>query len=89
MSSGTPLALPAAMLHTFQIPITWGELIKRTYNEINKDNVLGLAAQLAYYFLLGLVPAIVCVLGIALVGFRHGKTQIRVGYSLKMVSLAG
>jgi membrane protein len=50
------------MFHTFDIPLTWTDLLKRTYNEINKDNVLGLAAQLAYYFLLGLVPAIICVL---------------------------
>ena len=52
------------MFHTFDIPLTWTELIKRTYDEINKDNVLGLAAQLAYYFLLGLVPAIICVLAL-------------------------
>lgn len=53
------------MFHTFQIELTWAELIKRTYSEINKDNVLGLAAQLAYYFLLGLAPAIVFVLALA------------------------
>jgi membrane protein len=35
------------------------ELIKRTLKETSADNVLGLAAQLAYYFLLALVPAIV------------------------------
>jgi membrane protein len=50
------------MLHTFDIPLTWTQLVKRTAGEINKDDVLGLAAQLAYYFLLALVPAIACVL---------------------------
>jgi membrane protein len=50
------------MLRTFDIPITWTDLLKRTAGEISKDDVLGLAAQLAYYFLLALVPAIVCVL---------------------------
>ena len=50
------------MFHTFDIPLTWTQLLKRTAGEISKDDVLGLAAQLAYYFLLALVPAIVCVL---------------------------
>jgi membrane protein len=47
------------MFATFNIPISWGELLKRTAKETSADNVLGLAAQLAYYFLLALVPAIV------------------------------
>lgn len=49
------------MLRTFQIPLPWPELVKRTLKETSNDNVLGLAAQLAYYFLLALVPAIVSV----------------------------
>ena len=53
------------MFHTFRIPLTWGELAKRTIKEANADNALGLAAQLAYYFLLALVPAIVCVVALA------------------------
>lgn len=52
------------MFDTFKIPLPWSGLVKRTYDEINNDNVLGLAAQLAFYFLLGLVPAIVCVLAL-------------------------
>ena len=52
------------MFQTFQIPITWSELIKRTFNEFSKDDVLGLAAQMAYYFLFALAPAIVCVIAI-------------------------
>ncbi len=46
------------MLKAFDIPISWADLFKRTFNETRADNVLGLAAQLAYYFLLALVPAI-------------------------------
>ena len=53
------------MLRTFAIPLTWGELVQRTYKEMNEDDVLGLAAQLAYYVLLALVPAIVAVVAIA------------------------
>jgi membrane protein len=47
------------MFSAFSIPISWTELAKRTIKETSADNVLGLAAQLAYYFLLALVPAIV------------------------------
>jgi membrane protein len=53
------------MFRTFDIPLTWGELVQRTYKEMNDDDVLGLAAQLAYYVLLALVPAIVAVIAIA------------------------
>lgn len=58
----TPLQTRKAMLHTFDIPLTWTQLLKRVAGEFSKDDVLGLAAQLAFYFLLALVPAIVCVL---------------------------
>ena len=53
------------MLHTFRIPLTWAELAKRTLKESQDDNSLGLAAELSYYFLLSLVPAIVCVVALA------------------------
>jgi membrane protein len=53
------------MLRTFNIPLTWSDLFKRTLQETSNDNVLGLAAQLAYYFLLALVPAIVSVVALA------------------------
>jgi membrane protein len=53
------------MLRTFRIPLTWRELATRTLKEANADNALGLAAQLAYYFLLSLVPAIVCIVALA------------------------
>ena len=50
------------MLRTFDVPIGWTELFKRTAREFSADNCLGLAAQLAYYLLLALVPAIVFLL---------------------------
>jgi membrane protein len=53
------------MFRTFQIPISWTELVKRTAKEFNADNCLGLAAQLAYYLLLALVPAIVFLVALA------------------------
>ena len=47
------------MLRTFQIPLSWSELAKRTARDMGQDNALGLAAQLAFYLLLALVPALV------------------------------
>ncbi len=68
------------MLSAFAIPISWGELIKRTIKEANADNVLGLAAQLAYYFLLALVPAIVFI--VALTSFFPADTIERMGQAM-------
>lgn len=53
------------MFRSFAIPLTWSELIRRTAREASADNILGLAAQLAYYFLLALVPAIVFLAALA------------------------
>ena len=53
------------MFRTFRIPLTWRELVTRTIKDASEDNALGLAAQLSYYFLLALVPAIVCVVALA------------------------
>ena len=58
------------MFRTFQIPLSWTELIKRTIAQISKDNVLGLAAQLSFYLLLALVPAILFL--VALTSFFPG-----------------
>jgi membrane protein len=61
----TRLACPVAMLRAFQIPMSWSELFKRTYNESMEDNILGLAAQLAFYFFLALFPALLFLIAIA------------------------
>jgi membrane protein len=53
------------MLAAFDLPLSWGELLKRTAKEANEDDCLGLAAQLAYYFFLALFPAILFVLALA------------------------
>lgn len=39
--------------------LTWMELGKRVYEQINKDDVFGRAAQLSYYFLLALFPLLI------------------------------
>lgn len=47
------------------LPISWTELARRTWREVIDDDVLGLAAQLSYYFFLALFPAILFVLAVA------------------------
>ena len=53
------------MLAYFDIPISSGELIKRTFREVQADDVLGLAAQLAYYFFLALFPTLLFLIALA------------------------
>ena len=51
------------MLETVSLP--WSELARRTWREVVDDDVLGLAAQLSYYFFLALFPAILFLLALA------------------------
>jgi membrane protein len=46
------------MVAYFRPPIGWWQVARRTVHEISDDNCLGLAAQMAFYFLLGLFPAL-------------------------------
>jgi membrane protein len=48
-----------------ELPLSWTDLIRRTWREALDDDVMGLAAQLAYYFFLALFPAILFVLAVA------------------------
>ena len=47
------------------MPLSWSELARRTWREVIDDDVLGLAAQLSYYFFLALLPAILFLLAVA------------------------
>ena len=47
------------------VPLPSSELARRTWRESVDDDVLGLAAQLSYYFFLALFPAILVVFAIA------------------------
>jgi membrane protein len=51
----------------FRAPVGWRHIARRTASEIGDDNCLGLAAQLAFYFLLALFPALLFL--VALVGY--------------------
>jgi membrane protein len=53
------------MIAAFEIPLSWGELLKRTLKETSDDDCLGLAAQLAYYFFLAVFPAVLFILALA------------------------
>ena len=47
------------------VPLPWLEVARRTWRDALDDDVLGLAAQLSYYFFLALFPAILFLLAIA------------------------
>lgn len=53
------------MLEHLRVPLSWGELAKRTWNEILADDLLDLAAQQAYYFFFALFPALLTLISIA------------------------
>jgi membrane protein len=56
----------AVMLAFLKVPLTWGQIFRRTFSEaFYKDNCLGMAAQLAYYFFFALFPALLFLLAIA------------------------
>jgi membrane protein len=57
--------------------LSWGELAKRVWKEVQEDEVFGRAAELSYYFLLALIPFLIfvtSVIGLVLgsgTGTRH------------------
>ncbi len=54
------------MLAHLKVPVGWREISRRTFNEaVFKDDVLGMAAQLAYYFFLALFPALLFLISLA------------------------
>jgi membrane protein len=56
----------AFMLAFLRVPLSWAEILKRTFNEaFVKDNCLGMAAQLAYYFFFALFPALLFLVALA------------------------
>jgi membrane protein len=53
-----------ALFRALRVPLSWTELAKRTFSEVVADNCLGLAAELAYYFVLALFPALLFLVAI-------------------------
>ena len=52
------------MFAYFRVPVPWRELARRTIIDTFRDGCPGLAAQLAFYFLLGLFPALLVVVSL-------------------------
>jgi len=56
----------AVMLAFLKVPLSWREILRRTFKEaFFEDNCLGMAAQLAYYFFFALFPALLMLIAIA------------------------
>ena len=55
----------AVMLAYLKVPLTWGEILKRTIREAMADNIMGMSAQLSYYFFFALFPALLLLIAIA------------------------
>jgi membrane protein len=53
------------MLAYFKVPVGWLEILKRTVKETIQDDCMSLAAELAYYFLLALFPALLFMVALA------------------------
>src|SRR3982751_5184543 len=66
------------MTTTAKARVSWKEIARRVWSEIQDDDVFGRAAQLSYYFLLALFPLLMfltSVIGLLLgsgTGLRHG-----------------
>ena len=56
--------------------LSWKELAKRVWNEANKDDIWGRAAQLSYYFLLALFPLLLVLMAIFGI-FADKGTELR------------
>jgi membrane protein len=64
---GEAMSAAAKLLAGFRPDIPWRDVAKRTFADISADNCAGLAAQLAFYFLLALFPALLFF--VALIGY--------------------
>ena len=53
------------MLAYMRVPLGWGTILKRTFKEAYEDDCLNLSAELAYYFLLALFPALLTLIAFA------------------------
>jgi membrane protein len=53
------------MLAHLRVPLSWFDLLKRTFKEALADDIFNLAAQQAYYFFFALFPALLFIIAIA------------------------
>src|SRR6266487_2752681 len=69
-----PREPPIAMYASFRVPVAWSQVMKRTVKDLLDDHCLGLAAQLAYYFLLALFPALLFF--VVLIGYLPIENEV-------------
>jgi len=55
----------AVLLAYLDVHLTWAEILKRTVREAIADNIMGMSAQLAYYFFFSLFPALLLLIAVA------------------------
>ena len=58
-----------------RVPLRSAEIVTRTIREIDDDNCLGLAAQLAFYFFLSLFPALLFLVARGLPRRASGRNR--------------
>lgn len=69
------------MFRGLRLPITPWQLVRRTAAEVVKDDVLGMAGQLAYFFVLALFPALIFF--VSLVAYLPGDMPAQLVSSLR------
>ena len=68
------------MFRGLRLPISFWQLIRRTGAEVIKDDVMGMAGQLAYFFVLALFPALIFF--VSLVAYLPGDMPNQLVVSL-------
>ena len=71
----------AQVLRGLRIPLSPWQLIRRTFSEVIKDDVMGMAGQLAYFFVLALFPALIFF--VSLVAYLPGDMPQQLVTSLR------
>ena len=69
------------MFRGLRIPISPWQLVKRTFSEVLNDDVMGMAGQLAYFFVLALFPALIFF--VSLVAYLPGDMPQQLVVSLR------
>ena len=71
------------MFRGLRIPVSLWQLTRRTVSEVIKDDVLGMAGQLAYFFVLALFPALIFF--VSLVAYLPGDMASQLVVSMQPV----
>ena len=69
------------MFRGLRLPISLWQLVRRTFSEVMADDVMGMAGQLAYFFVLALFPALIFF--VSLVAYLPGDMPNQLVVSLR------